>query len=125
MKLFKASNNEAEAVSVLRARVVEKQPFRVLIKGATEKTPDDTHDLSVLATASVDPYLMSISGGEDKSKYFGWDKESEFGVDCARRVDSLLALAAVVSISPGCICDLCDVAGHRPKALGTEGEGSG
>ena len=96
MKLFKKSNSEADAVGVLRVQVVEMQPLRIMIKGMTDANASDSYDPSVLATAAVDPYLMSLSGG----KYFEWDRQQECGIDCAGGVDSLLVIAAAMSVSP-------------------------
>ena len=97
VKLFKTSNAEAEAVTALTYQVVEKSPFRLIIKGTSHKL-DAAYDLSVLATACADYYLMSLSGGDADAnfmslsvgdvdannsasgKYFKWDKRRRSGV---------------------------------------------
>merc|ERR1712023_23480 len=104
VQLFKSSNEEAAAVTALTYKVVERSPFRLILKDAThtsEVPPGAEYDPSVLATACTDAYLMSLSGSMPGSgpsgPGFKWDKETEWGVDCASGVDPLLVLAAVIT----------------------------
>ena len=113
IKLFQASNDAADAVCVLRYKIIEKMPFRMLIKrgepSAADATPGAEHDPDVVATAANDIYLMSNSAGKGvDGKYFKWDREfdkhgkrnTEWGIDCAAGVDSLLVLAVVITAGP-------------------------
>ena len=73
---------------------------------ASDENEEVGYDANVIATAASDPYLMSISGGRGADgKYFRWNKEfdsrgrrdAEWGVDCAKGVDSLLLIATVIT----------------------------
>ena len=101
VKLFKTSNNEDDAVSVLRYRVVEKSPFRVVMRATEATKQDDQYDLSLVATAGKDTYLMSLgSGSAADGKFFTWNTEKEWGVDCAAGLDPVLVIATVMCAGP-------------------------
>ena len=103
LKLFKTSSSVEDAVPVLRYKAVAKAPYRVIVKGmAVPVTPgdSDTHDPEVLATIASDYYLMSQSGDEPNDRYFTWDKQNQWGVDCAAGVDSLLVICVAMSVGP-------------------------
>ena len=101
-KLFKTSNDPAEAEPVLRYRCVEKEPARLIFRSiaSAAEQPDD---LNILATAASDFYLQTIGGGSGAApaKYFSWEKPNEWGVDCAAGVDSLLVIVATIAVAPG------------------------
>ena len=111
VKLFTTSNDAADTVDMLRYKLIEKMPFRMLIKKAAAETDaqESLYDLGVVATAGNDMYLMNVSGGKGiDGKYFKWNKEfdskgkrdTEWGVDCAAGMDPLLVLAIVISAGP-------------------------
>lgn len=112
VRRFKASDACEDAVCVLRYLRLEDTPFRMVVKGppgahpASDENEEVGYDANVIATAASDPYLMSISGGRGADgKYFRWNKEfdsrgrrdAEWGVDCAKGVDSLLLIATVIT----------------------------
>ena len=89
-----------DAVIVLRYRMVEKSPYRVTIRTTAEVRKDDNYDLSLVATAGKDKYLMSLGGGAANDTFFTWNDDGEWGVDCAAGCDSLLVLATVICAGP-------------------------
>lgn len=111
ISLFAKSNEVEDATIALQYKILEKMPFRMFVRkaeSAAEPTggvaEPSTYDMSVVATVANDPYLTKISGGE----YFKWNREfdkkgrrdTEWGVDCAAGVDSLLVIAAAMTGGP-------------------------